>query len=88
MTTFNIALTFSEAKALEYIAQSPEEWAASVVQERARIAGDEIIKIAVNKFLELGHSIPGNRDEIIRAAFDRGWVKTAAQRTAEAEAEA
>ena len=31
--------------------------------------------------------MPGNKDQIVAIAFERGWVKTAAQRNEEAQAE-
>lgn len=84
MTSYNIELTETENLAMQYATLNVDEWIQNAVHERARIAIDEIVKIAVEKFLEIGQSIPGSRDEIIAAAYANGWIKTAAQRNAEA----
>ena len=86
MQTYNIELTQTEDLAMQYAALDVDDWIQNAAHERARIAIDEIVKIAVDKFLEAGQSIPGSRDEIVAAAFANGWIKTAAQRNAEAAA--
>lgn len=73
-TTYNITLTDAEHQALGYAAVDPEAWISNAVQQRARIAIDEIVKIAVDKFLDAGETIPGSKDEIVAEAFSRGWV--------------
>jgi len=83
MATYTIELTQTEDLAMQYAALDVDDWIQNAAHERAKIAIDEIVKIAVEKFLEAGQSIPGSRDEIIAAAFSNGWVKTAAQRNAE-----
>jgi hypothetical protein len=69
---------------MAYAAADVNEWIQNAAHERARIAIDEIVALAVQKFLENGQSIPGSKDEIVAAAFTNGWVKTAADRNAEA----
>lgn len=86
MTTYNITYTETEDKAMQYAAASVDDWIQNAAHERARIAIDEIVQIAVAKFLEQGLGIPGSKDEIVAAAFANGWVKTAAQRNEEATA--
>jgi hypothetical protein len=73
---YTVTLTETEKLAMEYIAYEPQEWVENVVKERARIAIDEIVKIAVEKFLEINESIPGSKDEIVSQAYSRGWVNT------------
>jgi hypothetical protein len=68
---------------MHYVALSADEWIQNAAHERARLAIDEIVKIAVDKYLEAGQSIPGSKDEIVAAAFTNGWVKTAEQRNSE-----
>ena len=75
-TTYNITLTDAEHQALGYAAVDPEEWISNAVKQRVRIAVDEIVKIAVDKFLEANETIPGSKDEIVAEAFSRGWVST------------
>ena len=84
---YKITLTDTEDKALAYAAASQQDWIDNVIHNRCRIAIDEIVKLAVDKFLAAGESMPGDRDQIVAIAFDRGWVKTAAQRNVEAQAE-
>jgi len=71
-----VTLTDTEKSAMEYVALNPQEWVENVVKERARIAIDEIVKIAVEKFLEINESIPGSKDEIVSQAYIRGWINT------------
>jgi hypothetical protein len=85
MTTYTIEYTETENKAMAYAAVDVNDWIQNAAHERARIAIDEIVALAVQKFLDAGQSIPGSKDEIVAAAFTNGWVKTAADRNAEAQ---
>jgi len=84
---YTITLTSSEDAALSYVALSQDDWIQNAVHERCRIAIDEIVKIAMDWYLDNGVQIPATRDEIVADAFERDIVKTAAVRQAEAEAE-
>lgn len=84
MTTYTIEYTETENKAMQYAAADVNDWIQNAAHERARIAIDEIVAIAVQKFLEAGQSIPGSKDEIVAAAYANGWIKTAQQRNEEA----
>lgn len=77
---YKIELTETENKAMQYIAYDVQDWIDNVVKERARIATDEIVKIAVEKFLEAGQSIPGSKDDIVSAAYSNGWIQDAKQK--------
>ena len=88
MPNITIELTDTQYKGLQYAAVSPEDWAENAVTERARIANDEIVQLAVQHCLDNGIQIPGTREEIVAYAFDNDIVKTAAERNAEAEASA
>jgi phage portal protein BeeE len=83
MTTYTVEYTETENKAMAFAAADVNDWIQNAAHERARIAIDEIVAIAVQKFLEAGQSIPGSKDEIVSAAFTNGWVKTAQQRNEE-----
>jgi hypothetical protein len=85
---YSITLTPAEDAALSYAAFSQDDWIQNAVHERCRIAIEEIVQITVQKCLETNTSIPGSKDAMVELAFAQGWVKTAAQRQAEAEAEA
>lgn len=86
MPNITITLTDVQIKGLEYAAVSPQEWADNVVTERARRANDEIVQMYTTRALDEGVQIPATRDEIVTDAFARGWVKTASDRNAEAQA--
>lgn len=88
MPDITITLTETQYKGLEYAALSPEDWAENAVTERARIANDEIVQMTVAHCLDNGIQVPATRQEIVAYAFANGIVKTAAQRHAEAEAQA
>ena len=85
---YTITLSVAEDKALSYAAFSQQDWIDNAVHERCRIAIDEIAQVTVAKCLETGTQIPGSKDEMVDLAFAQGWVKTAADRQAEAEAAA
>jgi hypothetical protein len=80
MNNYTIQLTDTEKAAMEYVAYNPQEWVENAFKERARIAIDEIVKIAVDKFLDANQTIPGSREEIVAAAFSNGWVDKASDR--------
>lgn len=84
---YTITLTTAEDAALTYVAMSQDEWIQNAVHERCRIAIEEIVAIAVEKCLQTGTQVPGSKDAIVALAFEREWVKTAARRHAEYEAE-
>ncbi len=78
---YTITLTDTEKSAMEYVAYDPQDWVENAMKERARIAIEEIVKIAVEKFLEAGQTIPGSREEIVAAAYENNWIQTAKDKT-------
>jgi hypothetical protein len=78
---YTITLTDTEKAAMEYVAYDPQEWVENTFKERARLAIEDIVKLAVDKFLEAGQPIPGSRDEIVAAAYSNGWIQTAKYKT-------
>jgi hypothetical protein len=78
---YTITLTETEKLAMEYIAYDPQDWIENAVHVRAKIAIDEIVKIAVEKFLEANQTIPSSREEIVAAAYSNGWIQTAKYKT-------
>lgn len=85
MNTYTITLTESEKIAMEFIALDANDWIQNAVHERARVAIEEIIKIAIEKLLENNQSIPSSKDEIVLLAFKNKYVKSGAERMAELE---
>ena len=83
-TNYTTALTDSEKKAMEYIAVSVQDWADNALQNRARIAIDEIYNAEVARMTADPDitSIPADKDAVVLAAD----LKSAATRQAEADA--
>ena len=88
MATYTIILSNAEDKALSYAALVQQDWIDNAVHERCRVAIEEIVATTVQKCLETNTAIPNSKDAMVDLAFTQGWVKTAAQRNAEYEAEA
>jgi len=85
MTTYTIELTDAQVKAMEYVALSVQDWADNALQNRARIAMDEIYNEEVARMTAdpTITSIPADKEAVVLAAD----IKSAAVRNAEAEAE-
>ena len=85
MTTYTIELTDAEVKAMEYVALSVQDWADNALQNRARIAMDEIYDAEVARMTAdpTITSIPADKEAVVLAAD----IKSAAVRNAESEAE-
>lgn len=82
MTDVNYTVTLSETEnyALSYVCYDQQEWIDNVVHERCRIAIDEVVKIVVEKCLELGIQIPSTREEIVALGFSSGYLTSAKKR--------
>lgn len=84
---YTITLTQAENDALSFVAYSQQDWIDNAVHERCRIAIEEIVALTVQKCLDTDTQIPGSKDAMVELAFQQGWIKTAAQRQAEALAQ-
>ncbi len=87
MPNYAITLSTAEDKALSCVAFSQDDWIQNAVHERCRVAIEDIVGLTVQKCLATNTPIPGSKDAMVDLAFEKGWVKTAAQRQAEAETE-
>ena len=76
MKTITIKLTDGEFCAMEYAAVSVQEWVENLVQHRATIAIEEIVKIAVEKYIAERIPVPLSKETIVQDALSRGWIKT------------
>jgi len=83
-TNYTVSISDAEKKALEYIALSVQDWIDNAVDNRARIAIDEIYNAEVARMTADPDitSIPADKDAVVLAAD----IKSAATRQAEAEA--
>ena len=68
----------AENLALSHVAANQQDWIDNAVKERARVAINDIVTLAVTKYLDQSITIPATREEIVQDAFDRGWVTAAA----------
>jgi len=85
MTTYTIELNDAETKAMEFVAVSVQDWADNALQNRARIAMDEIYDTEVARMTAdpTITSIPADKEAVVLAAD----IKSAAVRQAESESE-
>lgn len=83
---YTVTLTQTEDKALAFAALDKDAWIQHVVHNRCATAIDEIVQLAVSKCLETGTQIPQTKELIVDLAYAQEWVKTAAEREAEAQA--
>lgn len=75
---YTVSLTDAENKAMEYVASSVQEWIDNAVNNRARIAIDEICSIYMNHKLENNEAITAtNKSDMVLAAFEEGIVVAA-----------
>ena len=86
MVDITVSLSNTENKALEYAAASVQDWADNALQNRARIAGDEIIAMLQAYANENDIQMAVGRDAQIDQAYELQVVTTAAARNAAAEA--
>jgi hypothetical protein len=82
MATYTITLTDAEDKALHVVALSAQDWIENAVKERCRLAMLDIVNNHVQTQLASGQPIAGTTHEEIVMNVE---VKSAAQRTAEAQ---
>jgi hypothetical protein len=73
---YTITLTTAENLALGAMALSQQDWIDNAVHERCRIAIDEIVAICVETCLKDGIQIPSSKEEMVKLAFEKKWVKS------------
>lgn len=74
MTDYTISYTELEDLGMLYICANTSEWVNNVCKERARIAIEETFTDAVNAFVSRGESMPGTKEDIIKLAFEKGYL--------------
>ena len=87
MANITVNLTDTELKCLEYAALSPQDWADNALQNRARIAKEEIVAALVKHCNANSVALAVGEDAQVAQAFDLGVVKTLAEKQAEIDAE-
>lgn len=74
MTEITVTLTEEETLAMQTVCASTHAWVENAVKERARIAIEAIVQVAVFKSIETQTQLPTNRAEIVQLAIEQGWV--------------
>jgi len=74
---YTIELTEEEKLSLEYVAYDPKEWIENCFKERSRIAKEEIVYLTIEKCLQNNIQVPGTKLDIIKLAYEQGWIKSA-----------
>ena len=82
--TYTTTVSDTDHKAMEYVTTSPQDWSTHAVENRIRIAKDEIIAKLVEHCNANEIALAVGVDAQITQAFDLGVVKTATQRNADA----
>ena len=77
MATITIEVTDTELAALTWCCYDVTEWCDNLMTERANRAINEIVQLAVQKYIDAGENIPGDKSIIVSEAFTRGWIQTA-----------
>lgn len=84
MATYTVNYSEVEHLAMEYVSADINEWIQNATHDRARIAIEDIIQTCVPKYLAAGIQMPVSSLDIVKDAYERGWIKTAARRNQEA----
>ena len=84
-TTYTVTLNEAQQKAMEYVAYDPAEWVKNVVENRARMAIEEIYNSEVARMTADPSisTIPADKNAVVNAAN----IKTAKQMSDESATE-
>lgn len=75
-----IEYTETEDLAMQYAAANTQDWLNNAAHQRARVAIDEIVSIAIPKYFETNISVPASKEQIVADAFTYKWVTKANER--------
>ena len=79
---YTITLSDAQDKALGFVAVSQNDWIQNAIQERCRLAIEEIVAAEVQRKLAANETISGTKEDIVNAAP----IKSAAVRQEEIQA--
>lgn len=83
MAEYKITLTDTEVKSMEYCAADVDDWITNAVQNRARIAKDEIIALLVAHCNKNDIAIEKGEDAQVAQAYTLGVIEKASEKTIE-----
>ena len=74
-TSYTVGISTGEFKALQYVMVDQKEWMENAIQNRARIASDEILNLYTKHKIEKGEAITAiGTTAVIEAAYAEGVV--------------
>ena len=74
-TSYTIGITTGEYRALQYVMVDQQDWIENAIQNRARIASDEIVNIYTSYKIKKGEAITAiGTTAVIEAAYAEGVV--------------
>ncbi len=85
--TYNITLTQTQKRCLEYAAKDPQDWIENAATARSDVAKSEIIGILVKHCNSNSIQLAVGDSDQVAQAYDLGIIKTSAQRDSDAQSE-
>ena len=74
-TSYTVGITTGEYKALQHVMIDQKDWLTNVIQNRARIASDEIVNVYTQYKINKGEAITAvGSTAIIEAAYSEGVI--------------
>lgn len=74
-TSYTVGITTGEYRALQYVMLDQKDWLTNVIQDRARIASDEIVSRYTQYKINKGEAITAiGTTAVIEAAYAEGVV--------------
>lgn len=74
-TSYTVGITTGEYRALQYVMIDQKDWLTNVIQDRARIASDEIVSRYTQYKINKGEAITAiGTTAVIEAAYAEGVV--------------
>ena len=74
-TSYSVGITTGEYKALQYVMIDQKDWITNAIQNRARIASDEIVNIYTQYKINKGEAITAiGTTAVIEAVYAEGVV--------------
>ena len=74
-TSYTVGISTGEFKALQYVMVDQKEWMENAIQNRARIASDEIVNLYTKHKIDKGEAITAiGSTAVIEAAYAEGVI--------------
>ena len=80
MRTITVELTDTQWKALQYVAEDPEDWYNGWAKGRADAAAKDIVRLYTDTKVQAGQPITAvGTEAVVQAAYDENIIQTAAE---------